>query len=88
MIFDSNTGHPETHDPVIIGGGPAGLAGGLYIAGDKRGFVKADRRQKTNLSGVFAAGDVTSAPRQIATAVGEGVTAVLGAENYLENDEF
>ena len=52
---------------------------------DDQGFVKVDRRQETSAPGVFAAGDVTSeTPRQIATAVGEGVTAVLSAEEYLE----
>ena len=52
---------------------------------DDQGFIKVNRRQETNISGVFAAGDVTSeTPRQIATAVGEGVTAVLDAEEYLD----
>lgn len=53
---------------------------------DDQGFIKVNRRQETNVPGVFAAGDVTSeTPRQIATAVGEGVTAVLDAEEYLED---
>jgi len=52
---------------------------------DDQGFIKVNRRQETNVPGVFAAGDVTSeTPRQIATAVGEGVTAVLNAEEYVE----
>ena len=52
---------------------------------DGQGFIKVNRRQETNVPGVFAAGDVTSeTPRQIATAVGEGVTAVLDAEEYLD----
>ncbi|MCJ7684097.1 MAG: FAD-dependent oxidoreductase, partial [Desulfobacteraceae bacterium] len=51
-----------------------------------QGFINVDRRQETNIPGVFAAGDVTSeTPRQIATAVGEGVTAILSAEEYLED---
>lgn len=55
---------------------------------DEQGFIKVDRRQETSTPGVFAAGDVTTeTPRQIATAVGEGVTAVLNAENYLEDHE-
>jgi len=55
---------------------------------DEQGFIKVDRRQETSAPGIFAAGDVTSVtPRQIATAVGEGVTAVLNAENYLEDGE-
>lgn len=53
---------------------------------DNQGFITVDRRQETNVPGVFAAGDVTSeTPRQIATAVGEGVTAILSAEEYLED---
>jgi len=53
---------------------------------DNQGFINVDRKQETNVQGVFAAGDVTSeTPRQIATAVGEGVTAVLSAEEYLED---
>ena len=52
---------------------------------DDQGFIKVNRRQETSVPGVFAAGDVTSeTPRQIATAVGEGVTAVLDAEEYLD----
>jgi thioredoxin reductase (NADPH) len=52
---------------------------------DEQGFVKVDRRQETSMPGVFAAGDVTSgAFRQIATAVGEGVSAARHAEEYLD----
>ncbi|MBW2050504.1 MAG: thioredoxin-disulfide reductase [Deltaproteobacteria bacterium] len=55
---------------------------------DGQGFINVDRRQETSVKGVFAAGDVTSeTPRQIATAVGEGVTAILSAEGYLEAEE-
>ncbi|MBW1802699.1 MAG: thioredoxin-disulfide reductase [Deltaproteobacteria bacterium] len=53
---------------------------------DGQGFIKVDRRQETSVPGVFAAGDITSeAFRQIATAVGEGATAALYAEKYLES---
>lgn len=39
---------------------------------------------KTNLPGVFAAGDCTGAPYQIAKAVGEGLVAALSAAAYLD----
>lgn len=59
------------------------LNGGVDL--DEQGFIKVNRRQQTNIPGVFAAGDVTSeAFRQIATAVGEGASAALHAEKYLE----
>ena len=70
---------------VLVGTSPVTefLKGAIGL--DDQGFIKVDRRQETNIPGVFAAGDVTSeTPRQIATAVGEGVTAVLNAEEYLE----
>ena len=38
---------------------------------------------ETNLPGVFAAGDCTGKPFQVAKAVGEGNTAVLQAVSYL-----
>ena len=34
-------------------------------------FIRVDRRMKTNLPGVFAAGDCTGQPLQVAKAVGE-----------------
>ena len=51
---------------------------------DGYGFLITDSEMRTRLPGVFAAGDIRSKIfRQIITAVGEGVTAVLSAEHYL-----
>ena len=73
---------------VFVGTRPVTEFLGEALSLDGQGFVKVDRRQETMVKGVFAAGDVTSeTPRQIATAVGEGVTAVLNAEEYLEAKE-
>ncbi len=44
---------------------------------DSRGWIQVDRDQRTNLDGVFAAGDCTGRGMQIATAVGEGTMAAL-----------
>jgi thioredoxin reductase (NADPH) len=38
---------------------------------------------ETNISGLYAAGDVTGKPYQIAKAIGEGQMAVLHAVEYL-----
>ena len=46
---------------------------------DHRQCIKVDRQQKTNLDGVFAAGDVTCGGLQIASAVGEGCVAAIQA---------
>ena len=49
-----------------------------------RGEIIVDNRGKTNIPGVFAAGDVTdSAYKQIIIAMGSGATASLGAFDYL-----
>ena len=61
------------------------IAPNLLIPGleTENGSVKVSRDLSTNLPGVFAAGDVTGAPYQIAKAVGEGATAALSAVKYL-----
>ena len=46
--------------------------------------IKVDRHMATNLPGVFAAGDCTGAPLQVAKAVGEGHIAALAACEYLD----
>ena len=53
---------------------------------DKLGFVVTNNDMQTSVPGVFAAGEIRSKIlRQIATAVGEGATAVFAVERYLEN---
>ena len=48
------------------------------------GYVEADEEMRTNLTGVFVAGDVRSKTvRQVATAVGDGAVAAVNAERYL-----
>lgn len=53
---------------------------------DEQGLIKTDKHLSTNMSGVFASGDVRSgATMQIASAVGEGATAALSIREYLDN---
>lgn len=53
---------------------------GLELDGE---VIKVQRDMSTNIPGVFAAGDCTGKPWQIAKATGEGLVAVLSAINYL-----
>ncbi len=46
---------------------------------DNRGCVIVDRKQRTNLENVFAAGDCTCGGLQIATSIGEGAMASITA---------
>lgn len=51
---------------------------------DGRGFVKVDPYSRTNVPGIFAAGDITNIyAEQVLVAVGEGVKAALSAYSYL-----
>ena len=50
----------------------------------ENGVIGADRTMATNLPGVFAAGDCTGGPLQVAKAVGEGHVAALSACAWLE----
>ena len=50
----------------------------------ENGTIKVDRAMATNIPGVFAAGDCTGAPLQIAKAVGEGHIAALSACEFID----
>lgn len=58
------------------------VAGQLHLDGS--GYVIADETTRTNIPGVFAAGDVRTTPlRQIVTATADGAMAAHFAEQYL-----
>jgi len=49
----------------------------------EKNYILTDKSQATNIPGVFAAGDCTGKPLQIAKALGEGLVAALSADTYL-----
>ena len=52
---------------------------------DQRGFIQTDPMFRTNVKGVFAAGDVRAgSTKQIASAVGEGAAAAIQIRYHLE----
>lgn len=54
----------------------------------ERGFIKTDMNLKTNINGIYAAGDVRVSPlRQIVTAAADGAVAATSAINYLNGFE-
>jgi len=75
---------------VQIGEAPnSQLAKGAGVETDEQGYIKVDIRQRTNLSGVFAAGDVTDQPiKQVGTAVGQGITAALEAYSFIRQPYY
>jgi len=53
---------------------------------DESGYIKAGEMGKTNIEGVFAAGDIrTKELRQIVTAVADGANSAKSAIEYIEN---
>ncbi len=65
--------------------GPLELLAPLGIELDPETFsyVKVDKNMKTNVEGIFACGDLTGPPLQVAKAVGEGCIAGLSASDYV-----
>ena len=60
---------------------PESLLFGLKTDGKN---ILVNRSMETNLPGVYAAGDCTGAPYQIAKAVGEGLVAALSAATEID----
>lgn len=56
----------------------------LFSLETENGYILVNRRMETNLKNVFAAGDCTGGPFQIAKAVGEGLIAALSAATAID----
>ena len=63
---------------------PTDLLPGLAL---EDGHISVDRYMRTNVKGIYAAGDCTGAPLQIAKAVGEGQMAAHTAVTELDRAE-
>lgn len=65
------------------------LAKEAGVAVNEEGYIMIDVRQRTNIPGVYAAGDVTNHPvKQVGTAVGQGITAALEAYGYIRRPYY
>ncbi|HEY1825212.1 MAG TPA: FAD-dependent oxidoreductase [Acidimicrobiales bacterium] len=79
------TSHAATGAFVFIGLDPNTefLKGVVEL--DERGFVVSDEQFRTNMAGVFVAGDVRrGSTKQLASAVGEGAAASIQIRYYLD----
>jgi thioredoxin reductase (NADPH) len=82
----------ETH--IEVGGifielgakGATTLAGTLGVALDQETmkYIQTNKKQETNVPGIYAAGDMCGPPWQVAKAVGEGCVAGLEAAAYVK----
>jgi thioredoxin reductase (NADPH) len=70
---------------VFIGMKPNGAFLGDAVERDAGGFIATSSTMETSLPGVFAAGDVRSgSTKQLGSAVGDGIAALLMTRRYLE----
>ncbi|MCJ7424488.1 thioredoxin-disulfide reductase [Candidatus Bathyarchaeota archaeon] len=94
VLFNNATG--ETRETLIdgvfvqVGEDPnSRLAKEAGVAVDEDGYIVVDVKQRTNVNGVFAAGDVTNHPvKQVGTAVGQGTTAATEAYGYVRRPYY
>lgn len=64
-----------------------GKRAGIQV--DNDGYVIVDSQQRTNIGGVYAAGDVTNNPiKQIGTAVGQAIVAVVDAFGFIRRPYY
>jgi thioredoxin reductase (NADPH) len=80
-------GSSLTVDGIFIELGSKGaleLATQIGVALDSEHFkyINTNRKQETNIPGVYAAGDIVGPPYQMAKAVGEGCVAGMNAATY------
>ncbi len=94
ILFNNKTGEtrelPVDGVFVQIGEAPnSQLAKEAGVNVNDEGYVKVDIFQRTNILGVYAAGDVTNHPvKQVGTAVGQGITAALEAYGFIRRPYY
>jgi len=86
--YDTKSGNKSklTVDGIFISIGEVPqntLAKELGVKLDVKGYIIVDRQQKTNVRGVYAAGDITGGLRQVITACAEGAIAALSSTEVL-----
>ena len=91
-VKDLDTGRTEVMHPgavfIFIGLNPNSDFVKDFVEVDERGFIKTTPTMETNVTGVFAAGDVRAdSTKQVASAVGEGASVALMVRQYLEATE-
>lgn len=73
---------------IFIGHDPNNAVFGDQIALNENGYILTDQRYRTNVDGVFAAGEIQDEIwRQVATSVGQGTSAAMSAIHWLEANE-
>jgi thioredoxin reductase (NADPH) len=64
------------------------LAKELGVEIDSLNYITTDKEQKTNIGGIYAAGDITGGVNQLVVACGEGAVAAVNAYGYVKRIEL
>jgi thioredoxin reductase (NADPH) len=86
VIFDNGKEFEIDGVFIEIGSLPnSDLAERIGVETNEKGEIKINRKSETNVTGIFAAGDVADAPfKQAITGVSEGVIAAYSAFDYVK----
>ena len=93
-VFDSKTNETKELQVsavfVQVGEAPnSQVAKDSSVEIDEHGYIKTDVFQRTNIPGVYVAGDVSNHPvKQVGTAVGQGITAALEAYSFIRRPYY
>ena len=90
-LSDVNTGEkselPVSAVFIFIGNHPNSDFIGDLVPRDNGGHIIVDEWMKTPKAGLFAAGDIRqNSARQVASSVGDGVTAAIAADHYITDN--
>ncbi len=88
VVTGEETIQPTEGVFIFIGHDPNNAVFGDQIALNENGYIITDQRYRTNVEGVFAAGEIQDEIwRQVATSVGQGTSAAMSAIQWLEANE-
>lgn len=92
-LKDTQTGEKNTLECsglfVAVGRTPSSDTIPEEVSTDENGFVITDEKMRTNVDGVFAAGDIRNTPlRQIVTAAADGAVAATFAAEYAAQNRY
>ncbi|MDR0850160.1 MAG: FAD-dependent oxidoreductase [Christensenellaceae bacterium] len=74
---------------VAIGRGPDTEVIDKNVAKNEAGYIIADEKMRTNIEGVYVAGDIRDTPlRQIVTATADGAIAATSAFGFIKSGKF
>lgn len=93
LLYNNETGESRIKSAdgvfIAIGYQPAvGLAQKLGVELTPEGYIKKDSHHRTNIPGIYSAGDVEGGYKQIVTAAGQGSEAALAIFEDLVNPYF